>query len=399
MRNTQSFDIKKKENGQKIAIYGAGRYGTLAYYGLKALDIIPDVFIDDVLAGQKKYGIDIISSQCLRKYENEIILIASYNYFGEMLQKAQHVGCKNIYDIETLLSINYDENVLDEYLKDEKHNPGKYHRVVENCGYEGLVVNHLELVVTECCSLRCRDCANLMQYYNHPSNLEMEEIYNSFDRFLNVIDLLLELRILGGEPFIVKDLYKVIDRYVKCEKIKKITIYTNGTIIPNERILKSLQKCKVSVHISNYGKIKSKVNELSKLFDNKNINYYIHEYNEWYDVGYPRKYNYNEEQIKKLYKSCTMAKCYTFYRGNFYVCPREAHGERLGFFQNDKREYVDFRDERNIEDNRNKLLYIMEELEYIKACRYCKGSSYSSLKIPAAIQKNKCLDCNGEGIL
>ena len=33
----------------------------------------------------------------------------------------------------------------------------------------------LDVVITECCTLRCRNCANLMQYYHNPENTDADE--------------------------------------------------------------------------------------------------------------------------------------------------------------------------------------------------------------------------------
>ena len=35
---------------------------------------------------------------------------------------------------------------------------------------------HLDVVLTECCTLRCKSCSNLMQYYHHPENLDVDEV-------------------------------------------------------------------------------------------------------------------------------------------------------------------------------------------------------------------------------
>ena len=40
----------------------------------------------------------------------------------------------------------------------------------------------LDIVLTECCTLRCRDCSNLMQYYEKPENLDPEEVISSLQR-------------------------------------------------------------------------------------------------------------------------------------------------------------------------------------------------------------------------
>lgn len=386
MQLTRSFEKKYFKENQKVLIYGAGRYGKLAFYALKAIGIIPYAFIDDLLKGNKVLNTEVISPQYLHLYKTDIVLIASYNSFFDMLLIAQSEGCENIYDIAELIKIDFDVSVLDEYELDEKRNPEKYLNLVKNSGANEFVITHLEMVLTECCTLKCRDCANLMQYYKKPCNLELDSIIKSFDNFLETIDVLFELRLIGGEPFIVKNIDKIIDKYADNKKVKRITIYTNSTLIPNEEVLDSLMKENLSVHMSNYGKISCRVNELCEIFEERKIKYYIHSYEDWMDLGIPELHDYDEKELKYIYKSCFMSKCYTFYRGKFYICPRAAHGERLGFFKNTPDEIVDFNRVDNIYRKRSKLKKLIEEKESIMACKYCNGSRHDSSLVKAAVQ-------------
>ena len=304
-----------------------------------------------------------------------------------MYLNLQSVDAKYVYDILELLKLDYDESVLSEYLLDEKHNISKYENVINNMDLDKLIVNHVELVLTEKCSLRCKDCANFMQYYNCPENIVYSDIVKTFDRFLDTIDGLLDLRLLGGEPFLYKDIDKIIDRYKDDDRIKRITIYTNSTIIPSETVLKSLVHKKVFVHQSNYGVVSRKVNELDLLFKENNIQHYIHIYDKWLNIGAQKLHNYNDIALNKIFNDCVMAKCFSFYRGRLYICPRAAHGERLGFFKNNDNEIVDFNEEiTDIEQKRTEISALISKSDYIEACKYCNGSSSKSQEIDAAVQ-------------
>ena len=46
----------------------------------------------------------------------------------------------------------------------------------------------LDVMVTERCSLRCKDCSNLMQYYAHPQHTDLYQIKTSLDRLLEKAD-------------------------------------------------------------------------------------------------------------------------------------------------------------------------------------------------------------------
>ncbi len=202
MRVTKSFTLKDLNSGQKIIIYGAGRYGELALRGLQYLKLQPMFFADRFLAGEERLGIKVIEPSELQNYKDDVILIASYNHFYEMLSFLQDNGNLYYYDILELLKLNYDECILSEYLLDEKRNWQKYEKVIETVVKKGLIIPHCEIVITECCTLKCRDCSDLMQYYTHPENLDINEIIRTFGNFLDSIDGLSELRILGASCII-----------------------------------------------------------------------------------------------------------------------------------------------------------------------------------------------------
>lgn len=215
-------------------------------------------------------------------------------------------------------------------------------------------------------------------------------VIEEFDRFLSAVDLLLELRILGGEPFLYKDLHKLVHRYAQCEKIKRITIYTNATIIPDQKVVQALCTANVSVHISDYGQKSNQLKELQQLFTDQNISYTVHHYEKWYDLGPFRKRDYSENQLEKIYQGCYAAKCHTFLKGKLYICPRAAHGESLGFFRNETGETVDFKPDRAVKkDKRQQLLQMLGGKRYFEACRYCGGCGDRSPEVKAAQQMEK----------
>ena len=249
MRLTETFTKEFYNSEKKLLIYGAGNYGEIALGGLKEIGLTPDYFVDKNHAGELYHQIPVISPQEINRFSQDVFLVASLNYFGEIVATLIKNEVEIFYDIEYLIEICPDE-FLNEYTLDEKRNIDKYKNVINNYNKDELIVGHVEVVLTEKCTLRCKDCANLMQYYEKPENLEVNGIIQSFDKFLTTIDILLEMRLLGGEPFLVNDMDKLLLHYINNNKIKRITVYTNSTIIPNEKILRVLADKKVSVHMS-----------------------------------------------------------------------------------------------------------------------------------------------------
>lgn len=387
MRQTESFQKEKVKKSQKIIIYGAAVYGEIALRGLETLGLKLDCFVDRGYIGQRYLGYDVISPEELIKMNNAVVIIASLNYFGEIVEFLKNIDNIQYYDMEELMHLDYSNSRLSEYALEEVQHFEKYQVTIENYDKDAFIINHCEIVVTEKCTLKCKDCANLMQYYKKPESFEVKKIIREFNRLLQSIDLLCELRILGGEPFICKEIDELLKEYVKCHKVKRITIYTNATLIPDQNIISALANKKIAVHISDYGMCSRNINRLREILTENNIVYYVHQYEKWRDFGDLEKRNYTKEQATQLYQTCFSGKCYTFYRGRFYLCPRAAHGERLEVFQNKKSEYVDFSNEDFvISDKRKELKEVIDNVQTLTACNYCNGESVYSKEIDAAVQ-------------
>ena len=49
---------------------------------------------------------------------------------------------------------------------------------------EKLFIQSLDLVLTEKCSLKCKDCSNLMQFYAKPVDEDFNQLVESLDKFM-----------------------------------------------------------------------------------------------------------------------------------------------------------------------------------------------------------------------
>ena len=87
-----------------------------------------------------------------------------------------------------------------------------------------------------------------------------------FDRFLGAVDYIVEVRVLGGEPFCNNEIYKVIEHLYQHPKIGQTVVYTNGTIVPSKQVLDDLNKGMAIVRISDYGINKERIEQLLKAF-------------------------------------------------------------------------------------------------------------------------------------
>lgn len=384
------FELNELQ-GKKIVIYGAGVYGEIAYNSLKYLGISPKAFCDRYTAGQKYFDIEVIDLRELKeKYRDSLILIASAPYFADIRQTLEENNFGNIASIEKLMKLPIPNEWLSLKALEKKDNFELYTEAVKasECK-DKLFLNHLEVVITERCNLRCKDCANLMQYYKNPENLDIDEIEKALDKLLHIVSRISELRILGGEPFVNARMIDIVNKYCGNEKIGKIVIYTNGTIVVSDKILNQLSNTNVEIHISDYNVKKSKIESLERKLQEYNIKYFTRQYDRWNRLGNLKQRNYDEEKIENMFQNCVMANCYSLYRGKLYRCPRAAHGQQLGVFCNSKWEQVDLLDEQSTDEHIfMRICEIINEKKALTACRYCNGSNWHEKGVPAAIQSD-----------
>ena len=93
-----------------------------------------------------------------------------------------------------------------------------------------------------------------MQYYEKPIDSELNLLLKSIDKIMSCIDSLEEFRVLGGDPFMNKELYKIVNKLVNYEKCKKVVVYTNAKFVPKGENLNCLKNKKIILEITNYGK-------------------------------------------------------------------------------------------------------------------------------------------------
>lgn len=392
MSRVISFDKRHYNHTEPLIIYGASVYGEIAYHALCGMGIFPDYFCDQMQEKSVYYGIPIININDLKKMSNANVIIASADYFSEIKKILESSGNYKLFDMIELLNENIPNDKLSNRAKVYYANKQRYIDMVQNSDNDNaIVLNRVQYVVSERCSLRCKDCTHLMQYYQHPRDVELEKYKNAFDMLLDTVQVIAELRILGGEPFMNKEMYKVIDWYYKSSKIKSICIYTNGTIIPDNRMLQSLQKEKVKVHISDYGVKNKKVLQLADVLEEHKIRYFVRKYDDWQDAGNLDFRGYDQEYMQTIFGRCFERNCITFLKGELHRCPRSAHAMNLGAMPIIKEDFVDLQ---HWEGTKSELAEQIKKLmakSYIGACNYCDGLNNHLQSIPAAIQTEKPL--------
>ena len=261
-----------------------------------------------------------------------------------------------------------------------------------------IIFNRLEIDLTAKCTLKCKKCCNMMAYFSDPKDLDVQTVKKDYSRMLENIEWTDDVLLIGGEPFLYKNLGEVID-YIYNDantksKVGLIRIVTNGTIIPNSDVLDVMEKCNVYVLISNYGEKSRNIDKLINKLVQRNIHYTIQNTIFWSDVEQyvEAEHASSEEDLMKKRKDGCSTLCRTVDDGKFYLCAHLKSLKLLDALPADSVNcYVDIYDN----DAKEKIAgYLDKNTPLPKACTWCNGCSiemWESLHIPAAEQTKEIL--------
>lgn len=331
-------------------------------------------------------GVEVLSPEQLENFPNANIIIASADFFGEIRNLLTDKGYRKLYDMSELLQLDLPKEEMSNRALEMYANRQHYIDVVQNQACDKVVLNRVQYVVTERCSLRCKDCSHLIPYYKCPQDIDLDFYKTAFERLLDSVDYIAELRILGGEPFLHKDMGKLIDWYHDHEKIESISIYTNGTILPSEILLPKLKREKVKIHISNYGINEARVSSVAKILEENQIVHFVRKYDVWQETGGLAYRNYSEKEKESVFAGCFERNGYTFLKGRLYRCPRVAHAVNLKAIPDTGSDYIDFMDAAMGRVVIREKIRKLQELASLEGCNYCGGPDNHVQGIAPAIQ-------------
>ena len=246
---------------------------------------------------------------------------------------------------------------------------------------------YLEIPITTKCNLRCINCSNLIPCYKEQKDLDVNIIKQSINEFLKCINNIVYIRILGGEPFLCKNLYEITKTLLKSKKIQRIEIVTNGIIIPKEKeLINLLRNNRITISISQYPFVNS--NKQIDVFKSNNIKYRLDKMTYWLYYGNTSKRNKTKKQLKKQYCKCHSI-CKSLINGQIHLCPRSSHGTDLGIIKNNENDYINILDNKLSIKEKKENLHKLLQKKYIKACDYCDFATKKCKKIPVAEQEKK----------
>ena len=399
MNNFNIQDIKKlKEKKSQIIIFGSGFYGKLAFSALKQKDLDVDFFVDEnpTQHGKILFEKQIISLDQLKdKSRDAVIFLCSSYVIHSISKRLQELSFKNLFNCISLfedtqfnkenLSFSEVNNYLDIKTINRKIEIYKSGCRNVNKDIKELNIKYIAIMITEACSMKCKDCSNLMQYYQNPKNSDINILLNSVGKVMEAVDNVFEFRVLGGEPFMNKEIGKIIHYLKKYEKVSQIVIYTNGTILPKNENLEELKDPKILMDITNYGALSKNHDRLIELLTKENIPF-LTTIPKWTDSGRINYQKKSEDQLKFMFKNCCTNDYLTLLNGKLYRCPFSANAMNLHAIPINQSEFIDLEKNFSREELRKEIIKLYYSPEFLTACNYCNGRDFTTPRIESALQ-------------
>lgn len=267
---------------------------------------------------------------------------------------------------------------------------------------EALKMPRLAFMPTLACNLRCRLCATSSPYYAKPSHPTIENLCLYVDRIFEIAMQVGEFIFSGGEPLLRNDLPIVINHLHKyADNIEKLTIITNGTIVPSNELIKAFAKYgdKLYVMIDDYGSDLSvnaeKIATSLSVLNNANIERRKH-YGEhthcggWVDYGVSSENKKSIEEAKLQFSKCANPQirkfCMYMVDGILYPCYRLLRSIELRISLPFDYEYFDLFDDRFTVDQQRERIDAAYHFELLSSCMYCNGMREDSERFAPAEQ-------------
>lgn len=376
-------DYRNFFGGKGIYVFGTGDTAKEYVEAFKKFNILQG-FIDNDIAkqGNKYFGKTIYSLEVwTQRYKEDSFIVVCVNELNYKEIAQQLLEC----------DLREGENFVWYKVFYEKIFP-----VLLFYEHNRTFLPLVQISLTERCTLKCKKCAHACNFVSsNAMDLSFDEVCYSADALFEYVDYVRDFVLIGGEPFLYRDLAEVIN-YIGTkyrDKIEILSITTNGTIVPNDKILSLFKKFNIFVRVSNYSnalpRLISKHEELKRELTASGIQYiFASADGEWMDYGFEcvdRKES--PEQLTEVFDKCNTP-CHEIRGSKFYFCVMArsvSENMKLNVGSDD---YLDLD---KINADKDKLVffeYIMgySDKGYLDMCNYCRGADATNYPIPVAEQ-------------
>ncbi|MBZ0105888.1 MAG: hypothetical protein K8H84_09685 [Sulfuricella denitrificans] len=377
-----------------VVIFGAARGGwyltqVLTYHGVTIA-----AFADSNPNKQGAYlGMEVLPiNEAIEKYPEAVFLPSLLNpkNLGVVMATLKAAGAKDIryfipqsiYSYFTEIEArNCDHSALAESI-------GKYY---SGEGRDALSFSpSVSCVVTQKCTLCCKDCGAFVPENAAPKTYSVSNIVEDIRKYCSAFDIVHHIALQGGEPFMHREIMKIVEEVSSIPNLLFIDLVTNGTIVPKLPVLRAMARNGACVIISDYGPASTMISPLTDACSKNGIfvDYYNYtENNDWGMQTPIQERQRGEKENDAMFQECVSNPmiCCQIMNGKVHRCTFSNFTENLGLIPTFNADSVDLT---VYESGNPELVDGIRSMAYRKtalnACDYCPAKD--RIFVPAGIQ-------------
>ncbi len=321
-------------------------------------------------------GIKVYHTPSLPTFYPKARFIIASQHIQECAEQLISLGYNEFYSgLELLSDFNVEKfnyQVSKSYMASKLAVWKKTHNYYFND--DKIYMRSLDIMITTKCSLKCRNCSNLMQYYVDPANTDYEKIISSLKTINENVDSISEYRIIGGEPLMNKNWADIVNNISEYDNEAKIFIYTNATIAPKDNQLQSFKNKNVNFVITDYGNLSRNIDKMIENLDKYNVSYKREPANDWVDCSSIKHHKRSPDQLKEVFNQCCVKYLYTLLDQKLYRCPFIANAANLNAIPDNPANYVNLVSPKN--GIKNQIRRLVKVAKFFPGCDFCVGRPY-----------------------
>lgn len=257
--------------------------------------------------------------------------------------------------------------------------------------FDELCLPSLNMLPSTACNLNCKYCLNFTPYIKKHIVRSLDILKRDVDLLFSKVDYIYFFHITGGEPFLYKELDKLI-RYIYDNygaKIGQFETTTNGTIVPSDQLAQTLAECNIGLSVDDYREqIQDKNYEYDNLIKKLNkfgVSFRIRKVDSWVDLDIFKTDHskWSDIQLAQHFIDCDVM--WSEYRhGKMYLCNYAAYAALAGIGDVSEDEYFDLNN--LTKENRRECLEFRlgySKKGYTEFCKRCAGVRSTKLVKPA----------------
>ena len=181
---------------------------------------------------------------------------------------------------------------------------------------------YLEADITDICNLKCAACYHFANFSLKEDFYPLETFRRDIQQVTRNCDIL-TFRLLGGEPFTLKNFDEYVIVLRKYLPQAALRIVSNGTLIPSlpQRTLDTLRNNRFAIDISTYPPTLKLADKIKTVLEANGIPYNFGQPVEMFNVFLTMHGGNNPLKARSI---CGNEPCRSVYNGKIYKCPLDA---------------------------------------------------------------------------